>query len=122
MKTGLIIEDNEDNMVLICRLLNKYGHKTLEAETGNKGFEMAVKDRPDFIILDIQLPDIDGIEVLKKIRENEICKNIPVIAVTSYAMSGDHEKLIKAGCNGYIEKPINPEIVIDQINKILDKA
>ncbi len=121
MKTGLIIEDNEDNMVLICRLLDKYGYKTLKASTGLKGFDLVLEELPDFVILDIQLPDIDGTEVLKMIRENEACKNTPVIAVTSYAMAGDREKLLNAGCNGYIEKPINPECIIAQIRKILNE-
>ncbi|MBF0552242.1 MAG: response regulator, partial [Deltaproteobacteria bacterium] len=74
---------------------------------------------PDFIILDIQLPDIDGIEVLKQLRASEAGKYIPVIAMTSYAMTGDREKIMRAGCTGYIEKPIDPTRVIDQIRKIL---
>ncbi len=119
MKTALIIEDNPDNMVLICRLLEKAGYRTLQAVTGVEGFETALQKRPDFIILDIQLPDIDGTEVLRKIRGSEIGKSIPVIAMTSYAMSGDREKLLSAGCNGYIEKPIDPARVISQVRSII---
>ena len=119
MKTGLVIEDNEDNMVLITRFLQKSGFQTLWAETGNKGYEMAIGKKPDFIILDIQLPDIDGTEDLKNIRAREEGKNIPVIAMTSYAMMGDREKLLAAGCNGYIEKPFNPKLVISQIRKLI---
>jgi two-component system, cell cycle response regulator DivK len=115
MKTALIIEDNPDNMVLITRFLEKFGYRTLKAVTGMEGFEMALQKRPDFIILDIQLPDIEGTEVLRKIRSSEIGTSIPVIAMTSYAMSGDREKLLSAGCDGYIEKPIDPERVISQI-------
>jgi two-component system, cell cycle response regulator DivK len=118
MKTALIIEDNPDNMVLITRLLEKSGYRTLKAVTGMEGFEMALQKRPDFIILDIQLPDIEGTEVLRKIRSSEIGTNIPVIAMTSYAMSGDREKLLSAGCDGYIEKPIDPERVISQIRRL----
>jgi len=121
LKTGLVIEDNEDNMILICRLLNKYGYRTLGAGTGKEGFEMIKKELPDFVILDIQLPDINGTEVLKMIREDQRCKDIPVIAVTSYAMAGDKERLLEAGCNGYIEKPISPAIVITQIKNILNE-
>ncbi len=99
MKTGLIIEDNEDNMVLMRRLLDKYGYKTIEAKTGKEDFEMTREKCPDFVLLDIQLPDMNGIEVLKMIRENEITKNIRVIAVTSYAMLGDRERLIEEGCD-----------------------
>ena len=115
MKTALIIEDNPDNMVLITRFLEKFGYRTLQAVTGMEGFEMALQKRPDFIILDIQLPDIEGTEVLRKIRSSEIGNSIPVIAMTSYAMSGDRERLLSAGCDGYIEKPIDPERVIAQI-------
>ena len=122
MKTGLVIEDNEDNMVLITRYLQKFGYLTLRAETGNKGYEMAIEIKPDFIILDIQLPDIDGIEVLKKIRAREEGKNIPVIAMTSYAMIGDREKLLAAGCNGYIEKPFDPDHVISQIRQLIGEV
>jgi two-component system, cell cycle response regulator DivK len=118
MKTALIIEDNPDNMVLITRFLEKFGYRTLQAVTGMKGFEMALQKRPDFIILDIQLPDIEGTEVLRKIRSSEIGNSIPVIAMTSYAMSGDREKLLSAGCDGYIEKPIDPERVISQIKRL----
>jgi two-component system, cell cycle response regulator DivK len=118
MKTALIIEDNPDNMVLITRFLEKFGYRTLQAVTGMEGFEMALQKRPDFIILDIQLPDIEGTEVLRRIRSSEIGSSIPVIAMTSYAMSGDREKLLSAGCDGYIEKPIDPERVISQIRQL----
>jgi two-component system cell cycle response regulator DivK len=118
MKTALIIEDNPDNMVLITRFLEKFGYRTLQASTGMEGFEMALQKRPDFIILDIQLPDIEGTEVLRKIRSSEIGNSIPIIAMTSYAMSGDREKLLSAGCDGYIEKPIDPERVISQIRHL----
>ena len=119
MKRALVIEDNPDNMVLITRLLQKAGYQTIEATTGRKGFEKALKDRPDFILLDIQLPDILGTDVLKLIRESEIGNSIPVIAVTSFAMSGDRERLLAAGCDGYLEKPIDPTRVIKQIKMIV---
>jgi len=119
VKTALIIEDNPDNMVLITRLLGKAGYLTIQAVTGMDGFDMAMKKRPDFIILDIQLPDMDGTEVLRKIRDSEIGNSIMVIAMTSYAMSGDREKLLAAGCDGYIEKPIDPARVISQIKSLI---
>ena len=119
MKRALVIEDNPDNMVLITRLLQKAGYQTIEATTGRKGFEKALMDRPDFILLDIQLPDILGTEVLRLIRESEIGNSIPVIAVTSFAMSGDRERLLAAGCDGYLEKPIDPTRVIKQIKMIV---
>ena len=115
----LIVEDNENNMELICFILEANGNETVRAVNGLTGVEMALIENPDYIILDIQLPDIDGLEVLKRIRANEKGKDVPIISMTSYAMSGDKERLIKSGCNGYIEKPIDPERVIDQIDKIL---
>jgi two-component system cell cycle response regulator DivK len=104
------------------RLLEKAGYLTIKAMTGRDGFELALDKRPDFIILDIQLPDIDGTEVLQKIRGSEIGNSIPVIAMTSYAMSGDREKLLSAGCDGYIEKPIDPGMVISQIQRVIEEA
>lgn len=119
MKTALIIEDNPDNMVLITRLLKKHGYETLQATSGIEGYEIALKYKPDFIILDIQLPDIEGTKVALRIRESEIGNSIPIIAMTSYAMAGDRERLLAAGCDGYIEKPIDPERVISQIKYII---
>ena len=119
MKTALVIEDNEDNRVLITKLLNNAGYQVIAAETGQQGYDLAVKEKPDFILLDIQLPDMDGTEVLKMIRAEEGLKDILVIAVTSYAMAGDRERLLAAGCNGYIEKPIDPSLVISQIEKVI---
>jgi CheY-like chemotaxis protein len=116
----LVIEDNEDNMVLITRLLEKAGYRTLRATTGMQGLEVALQQRPDFIILDIQLPDMDGIEVLHKIRSSEIGHTIPVIAITSYAMVGDRERLLAAGCDEYIEKPIDPLRVISEIRRVIE--
>ena len=118
MKNVLVIEDNEDNIVLITRLLEKSGYKVMQAKTGLIGYEMAISQKPDFILLDIQLPDIEGIEVLHRIRANKETEKIIVIAVTSYAMEGDRERLLGSGCNGYIEKPIDPLRVINQIQQI----
>ena len=120
MQTALVIEDNKDNMKLITFILEKNGYETIRAETGNTGIELAVKKKPDFILLDIQLPDMNGIEVLKAIRKSKSNGSIPVIAVTSYAMTGDRQRLIAAGCNGYIEKPIVVETIINEIRRIVE--
>ncbi len=109
-------------MVLMTRLLEKSGYRTLWAPTGMQGVEMALKQRPDFIILDIQLPDINGMEVLRRIRASEIGDSIPVIAVTSFAMAGDRERLLAAGCDEYIEKPIDPQRVISQIRRVIGEV
>jgi len=119
MKRALVIEDNEDNMKLITFILEKNGYGTIKAENSKTGIALAIKEKPDFILLDIQLPDMDGMEVLKAIRGSEANGEIPIIAITSYAMSGDRERLLQAGCNGYIEKPIDPEIIINQIREII---
>jgi two-component system cell cycle response regulator DivK len=118
-KTALIIEDDDNNRVLITRLLEKAGYGIITAETGKQGVETAASSDPDFIILDIQLPDIMGTRVLELIRKAETDRKIPVIAMTSYAMAGDREKMLNAGCDGYIEKPIDPIRVISQIENIL---
>lgn len=120
MKTALIIEDNPDNLTLITDILQLNGYRTEYANCGYNGVEDAISKNPDFIILDIQLPDIDGYEVLDLIRKNEKTRKIPVVAMTSYAMAGDKERLLSAGCDGYIEKPINPINVIDQIRAVIE--
>ena len=119
MKKVLVIEDNENNMELITFILEANNYETIRAATGQLGVNLAVQERPDFIILDIQLPDIMGTEVLELIRESEVGHTIPIIAMTSYAMAGDREKLLNAGCDGYIEKPIDPAAVMTQIQKVI---
>lgn len=119
MKTALIIEDNENNLALIRFILEQSGYKTRFEMTGLSGVKHATTIPPDFIILDIQLPDINGLEVLKRIRAHPVGRHIPIIAMTSYAMSGDRERLLAAGCTGYIEKPIDPVLVINQIQQYL---
>lgn len=119
MKTVLVIEDNDDNTELITFILKSKGYQTMHAELGLTGVEMALHENPDIILLDIQLPDIDGSEVLRRIRAEEAGKTVPIIAVTSYAMTGDRQRLLAAGCTGYIEKPIDPLNVVDQIRDII---
>lgn len=121
MTIALIIEDNENNLELIRFILEQAGYKTRFAITGLEGVQQVLSIPPDFVILDIQLPDINGLEVLKRIRASNVGKDIPVIAMTSYAMSGDKEKLLAAGCTAYIEKPIDPMLVIGQIQQVLSK-
>lgn len=118
-KRALVIEDNENNMELMTFLLNCHGYRYTITFNGQDGIEAALSNPPDFILLDIQLPDMDGSVVLEKIRADQRGAEIPIIAVTSYAMSGDRERLIQKGCTGYIEKPINPETVVAEIERIL---
>lgn len=120
MKKILVVEDNEINMYLSCRILKSSGYEVIEARSGEEGVELAIKEKPDLIIMDIQLPGIDGLETTKRIRETEADGEIPIIALTSYAMAGDRKKALKAGCTGYIEKPINPETFMGEIKKFLE--
>lgn len=99
--------------------MKKSGYKVIEAREGTAGVELAIKEKPDLIIMDIQLPDIDGLEATKRIRASEADGEIPIIALTSFAMAGDMERALAAGCTGYIEKPINPETFIAEIEKCL---
>lgn len=123
MNEVLIIEDNPDNLALIEFILHSEGYTTRVATTGPEGVEQALSSEFAFIILDIQLPGLEGTEVLNLIRKHEReCPGktpVPIIAMTSYAMSGDREKLLGAGCTGYIEKPIEPMEVMQQIKEIL---
>lgn len=117
MKNILVVEDNEKNMYLMNFLLKKNGYRMIEARSGKKAIELAVKEKPDLIIMDIKLPDIDGLETTKEIRKTKEGSKIPIIAVTSYALPGDEKKALDAGCNRYITKPINPETFIKDIEK-----
>ncbi len=119
MKRILVIEDNETNIYLIGFILKKNGHEVIEARSGEEGVELAVKEKPDLIIMDIQLPGIDGLETTKRIRKLEADRKTPIIALTSYAMTGDREKSLAAGCTGYIEKPINPDTFMGEMEKYL---
>ncbi len=118
MKKALVVEDNEKNLYLIRYLLENKGYSVIEAKTGREGIAMSLSEKPDFILMDIQLPDINGLEAAKQIRNSKSDGNIPIIAITSYAMVGDREIALQAGCTGYIEKPINPETIIKEIEKI----
>lgn len=115
----LIIEDNEQNMYLLTFILSRQGHDVIQAGDGRQGIERALKDRPDMILLDIQLPEMDGYAVARELRAIVALAETPIVAVTSYAMLGDREKAIAAGCTGYIEKPINPDTFISQITEYM---
>ncbi len=115
----LYIEDNEQNLYLITYLLQKNGYEVIAARDGQEGIEAASRIQPELILLDIQLPGMDGYDVAKKLRESSVLAHTPIIAVTSYAMVGDRERALASGCTGYIEKPINPETFLMQIESHL---
>jgi two-component system cell cycle response regulator DivK len=115
----LIIEDNEQNLYLLSFILNKHGYQVETARDGETGINTAVRGRPDLILLDIQLPGMDGYAVAKSLRSRPQLINTPIVAVTSYAMMGDREKALESGCNGYLKKPIDPERFIMQVEEFL---
>ncbi len=119
MKKILVVEDNETNMYLIRFILENAGHRVIEACDGASGVETVKKEKPDLILMDMQLPVMDGYQATKKIRELKEGKNTPIVAITSYAMVGDREKTLNAGCTAYLEKPINPETFLQELNKYL---
>ncbi len=119
MKRVLVVEDNETNLYLIRFILEKNGYEVIEAREGAIGVELAIKEKPDLILMDVQLPDINGLEATKRIRASGTDSKIPIIALTSYAMSGDREKALAAGCTSYIEKPIKPDTFIAEMQKYI---
>jgi CheY-like chemotaxis protein len=119
VKTILVVEDNKDNLQIITYALQRAGYEVIAAETGEEGVALAITRRPFFIVMDINLPGIDGIEATQRIRASAIGSTIPIIAITSYAMRGDREKILAAGCNGYFEKPFDPITIVAQIHEII---
>ncbi|MBN2382983.1 response regulator [bacterium] len=115
--TVLIIEDNEQNMYLLTFLLEQKGWTVFQAVHGRQGIDLARQHKPDLVLLDIQLPELDGYQVAALLRQDPSFQTTPIIAVTSHAMVGDREKCLAAGCSGYIEKPINPDSFISEIEK-----
>jgi two-component system, cell cycle response regulator DivK len=118
----LYIEDNEQNLYLVSFILEKAGYEVFQEREGKKGIETAARVKPDLILLDILLPHMDGYQVAEFIRKKPGLSAVPIIAVTSYAMPGDREKALKAGCGGYIEKPINPDTFADEIRSFLPEG
>jgi two-component system, cell cycle response regulator DivK len=118
-KTILVIEDNEQNLYLMRFLLEKNGFLVFEATDGPSGIQAARTEPPDLILLDIQLPHMDGYAVASALRKETALETIPIIAVTSYAMVGDRERALGSGASDYIEKPINPFTFVEQIRKHL---
>jgi two-component system, cell cycle response regulator DivK len=118
-KRILVIEDHEDNRRIVRDLLSANGYELLEAVSGEEGLAFAERERPDLILMDIQLPGLDGYEVTRRIKANPALRRIPVIAVTSYALSGDEQKAAAAGCDGYVTKPFSPRVLLAKIRELL---
>ncbi len=118
MKKILIVEDNEMNLKLIRTVLKAKGFLLAEARDGEEALKIAVAERPDIILIDIQIPKVDGLEVTRRIRAMDDLKDRQIIAITAHAMEGDRKKFLEAGCDGYIAKPINTRTFIDEIEAI----
>lgn len=115
----LIVEDNPQNMKLLLMTLRPYGYVLLEAEDGAEALKIAVTDKPDLIIMDIQLPKVSGLEVTRMLRQMPAFNHVPIIAVTAYAMKGDKEKFIETGCDAYLSKPINTRELPEMVKEML---
>ena len=118
-KKVLIVEDNELNMKLFHDLLDAHGYETLQTRDGIEALEIARTNRPDLILMDIQLPEVSGLEVTKWIKEDDNLRAIPVVAVTAFAMKGDEEKIREGGCEAYISKPISVASFLDTVRKFI---
>ncbi len=115
----LVVEDQEDNRRIMRDLLTSAGYEMLEAVTGEAGVALAETARPDLILMDIQLPGLDGYEATRRIKANPALRATPIIAVTSYALSGDDQKARDAGCDGYVSKPFSPRVLLATIRGFL---
>jgi two-component system, cell cycle response regulator DivK len=115
----LLVEDHEDNRRIVRDLLTSAGYELIEAVTGEEGVAMAETGRPDLILMDIQLPGLDGYEATRRIKANPALRQIPIIAVTSYALSGDDVKAREAGCDAYVTKPFSPRALLAKIREYL---
>lgn len=121
MNKILIVEDNEINRKLIKTILKTKGYLLSEARDGEEALQAVVRERPDLILMDIQIPKIDGLEATRRIRKMEGLGNTLIVALTAHAMEGDREKILEAGCNGYLTKPINTRTFIEEIEALLEK-
>ncbi len=121
-KTVLIVEDNELNMKLFHDLLDAHGYATLQTRNGMEALQLARDHRPDLILMDIQLPEVSGLEVTKWLKEDDQLRGIPIVAVTAFAMKGDEERIRQGGCEAYLSKPISVMSFVDTIRRFIGDA
>jgi len=121
-KTVLIVEDNELNMKLFHDVLDAHGYATLQTRTGLEALALARTHRPDLILMDIQLPEVSGLEVTKWLKEDDSLRDIPVVAVTAFAMKGDEERIRQGGCEAYISKPISVPMFLGTVRQFIGPA
>jgi two-component system, cell cycle response regulator DivK len=118
----LIVEDNEKNMKLVRDVLQAMGYGTIEATTGEEAIELSLSQAPALVLMDVQLPGIDGVEALERLRQNERTASIPVLALTAQAMSGDRERFLEAGFDGYLAKPVDVGELIEAVREHCDRG
>jgi two-component system cell cycle response regulator DivK len=121
-KRVLIVEDNEKNMKLFRDVLQATGYSTLEATTGEEAVELSLSHAPALVLMDVQLPGIDGVEALERLRQNERTASIPVLALTAQAMSGDRKRFLEAGFDGYLAKPVDVGELIEAVREHCDRG
>jgi two-component system, cell cycle response regulator DivK len=121
-RSVLIVEDNELNMKLFHDLLAAHGYRTIQTRNGFDALELARKHRPDLILMDIQLPEVSGLEVIKWIKDDDALRHIPVVAVTAFAMKGDEERIRSGGCEAYISKPISVMTFLETVRRYIGVA
>ena len=118
----LVVEDNDRNMKLFRDVLHASGYRTLEAATGERAVELVFEHRPDLVLMDIQLPDIDGVEALDRLRADERFSSVPVLALTAQAMEGDRERFLAAGFDGYLSKPVNIAELVATVKRYCEEG
>lgn len=118
-KKILIVEDNEMNMKLFCDLVSLCGFESIPLRSGVNSLEVALEEKPHLILMDIQLPEVSGIELIKQFKDHDILKHIPIIAITAFAMKGDEEKIVEAGCEVYVSKPICVNELKENIQRLV---
>jgi two-component system, cell cycle response regulator DivK len=116
-KRILCVEDNPQNMRLVRKILNHQGYDVLEAENGLTGVQIALEQKPDLVLMDLNLPDIDGLEATQRIKSQAM--HIPIVALTANAMFGDEDRCLAAGCDGYISKPVSKALLLDKLIEML---
>ena len=116
----LVVEDNEKNMKLFCDVLSASGYRTIEATTGGEAVDLTMEHQPDLVLMDIQLPDIDGVEALGRLRADGRTASLPVLALTAQAMEGDRERFLAAGFDGYLSKPVNIADLVATVRRFCD--
>ena len=121
-RSVLIVEDNELNMKLFHDLLAAHGYRTIQTRNGFDALELARKHRPDLILMDIQLPEVSGLEVTKWLKDDDELRHIPVVAVTAFAMKGDEERIRSGGCEAYISKPISVMTFLETVRRFIGQA